>query len=97
MSTQMPNENNEKEPSLDVIRLMLDIKTNVTGADVEALADAAVREGDHETAAVCRDALDGDQAAWYACGEYILETRAARMGAPRREPTPALQGIRRNR
>ena len=36
--------------------------------------------GDDETAAVCRDALDGDQAAWYACGEYILEMRAEEGG-----------------
>jgi hypothetical protein len=61
---------------LEAMRLMLAIQAEVSRADIEALQLEFSQAGDHESANICRDALGGDQDAWYTCGEHILDTRA---------------------
>lgn len=63
------------EVPIETLTLLLRIKTEVTRADIEALQVEFTQAGDHKGVDICRDALAGDQAAWYACGECILEKR----------------------
>ena len=54
------------------VQRMLTVKTKVKRADIEALQLEFSQAGDRRGVDICQDALDGDQAAWFACGEEIL-------------------------
>jgi hypothetical protein len=65
----------DDEVPLEVIVLLLRIKTEIAREDIEALRRIAIYELDDELADLCEDALNGDQASWCACGQLIIEHR----------------------
>jgi hypothetical protein len=69
------------EVPIEALTLLLRIKTELTRADIEALQIEFAEAGDHKGVDICRDALAGDQGAWCACGESILEERDKTAGA----------------
>lgn len=48
----------------------------VTTANIEALRDEAAMAGDAEQVRLCDAALQGDDEAWEACADAILDARA---------------------
>lgn len=54
---------------------------DVTAGDIRELAEGAAEDGERELAAMCGQALAGDQAAWGRCADLIraVDRLAARQ------------------